>query len=593
MEAGDRRPLTTVFRLLSLSRPDVVPICGAFIFLVAAVIGDMLMPTFTGQIIDSLDSKFDSNTFASAIFLMGLTSFGSALSAGCRGGLFMLTISRLTKRVRQQLFRSFVKQDIEFFEKTSKGDITTCLSSDASLMSRSIAANVNILLRSLIMTLGIYWFMIQLCWPLALLSALESPITITAEKIYNKYYQGLVSSVKKSIVNSNQVAGESIYHMRAVRSHGGEMVEQRMYNARLEETHRFKIHRDSVRATYLLFRRLFQLGMRVLILWYGQQMIKSGQMTGGNLVSFLLYQMEIGGYVQTLVELHIDLIESLESAEKVFEYMDHKPSVLCGCLAPEQLKGHVVFQNISFSYPSSPDKKVLQNITFEMKPGTTTALVGVSGGGKSTCVALLKHLYETQCGEILLDGRPLKEYDHKYFHKKVAVVSQDPELFACSVLDNITYGLDSYREDMLQTAVKQADVNSFVHSLKDGYDTDVGERGGLLSVGQKQRVAIARALIRQPQILILDEVTSSLDAQSEKMIQNALSRFTTQTKLIVAHRLKTIESADQILVFNKGLVSEQGTHMELMEKKGIYYKLRERLFSEDDNETISTPLEEL
>ncbi|XP_051519814.1 antigen peptide transporter 2-like isoform X3 [Myxocyprinus asiaticus] len=520
MQAVDRRPLSILFRLLSMSRPDVVPICGAFTFLVAAVIGDMLMPSFTGQMIDSLNYKFDSNAFASAIFLMGLTSFGSSFSAGCRGGLFMLTISRLTKRVRQHLFRCFVKQDVAFFEGTSKGDITTCLSSDASLMSRSLAANVNILLRSFVMTLGIYWFMIQLCWPLALITALESPITITAEKIYNKYYQ------------------------------------------------------------------FFQLGMRVLILWYGQQMIKSRQMTAGNLVSFILYQMEIGGHVQTLVELHIDLIESLESARKVFEYMDHKPSIRCGDLAPDQLKGHVMFKNISFSYSSSPDQKVLENVSFEMKPGSVTALVGVSGGGKSTCVALLKHLFEPQSGDILLDGRPLKEYDHKYFHRMVAVVSQEPELFACSIEANITYGLDSYSEDMLQTAGKQADINSFIYSLKDGYDTYVGERGGLLSVGQKQRIAIARALIRQPQILILDEVTSSLDTESEKMIQNTLACFTTQTKLIVAHRLKTIENADQIIVIDKGSVSERGTHMELMERKGIYYKLRERRFNEDNIETI-------
>ncbi|XP_043088987.1 antigen peptide transporter 2-like [Puntigrus tetrazona] len=585
METADHSPLRTLFRLLSLSRPDVVPICGAFVFLVAAVIGDMFMPAYTGQLIDSLNSKVDSDAFASAVFFMGLTSFGGSLSAGCRGGLFMLTISRLTKRVRQRLFSCFVKQDIAFFETTSKGDITTCLSSDTSLMSRSLAANVNILLRSLVMTVGIYCFMIQLCWPLALLSALESPITITAEKIYNKYYQGLVSSVKKSIVKSNQVAGESIYLIRAVRSNGAETVEQKMYNTRLEETHRFKIHRDSVRATYLLFMRLFQLGMRVLIMWYGQRMIRSGQMTPGNLVSFILYQMEIGGYVQTLVELHIDLIESLESADKVFEYMDHKPSVLCGDLAPDQLKGHVMFKNISFSYSSRPDKKVLENISFEMKPGSVTALVGVSGGGKSTCVALLKHLYEPQSGEILLDGRPLKEYDHKFFHRKVAVVSQEPELFARSVENNITYGLHSYSEDGLQTAVKQAHVNSFVHSLKDGYATDVGERGCLLSGGQKQRIAIARALIRQPQVLILDEVTSSLDMESEKMIHNALACFTTQTTLIVAHRLKTVEGADQIIVIDKGMVSEKGTHKELMEKKGIYYKLRESHFNEDNTET--------
>ncbi|TRY76078.1 hypothetical protein DNTS_021358, partial [Danionella cerebrum] len=455
---------------------------------------------------------------------------------------------------------------------------------DASLMSRSLAANVNILLRSVVMTIGIYCFMIQLCWQLALLSALESPITITAEKIYNKYYQKLVSAVKKAIVKSNQVAGESVYNVRAVRSHGAEIMEQRLYNSSLEAIHQFKVHRDSVRAAYLLFMRLFQLSMRVLILWYGHQMIKSGEMTAGNLVSFIMYQMEIGDHVQTLVELHIDLIESLESAEKVFQYMDYKPSVLSGDLAPEELKGHVLFNNVSFAYSSSPDKKVLQNVSFEMKPGTVTALVGVSGGGKTTCVALLKHFYEPQSGEIFLDGRPLKDYDHKYFHQKVAVVSQEPELFACSIQKNITYGHESPSEDVLQMAVKQANI-SFVQSLEDGFNTDVGERGGHLSTGQKQRIAIARAQIRQPQVLILDEVTSNLDTENEEMIQKGLTCFRSQTRLIVAHRLKTIERADQIIVIDKGEVSEKGTHMELMMKKGIYYKLRERRFNKDSTES--------
>lgn len=210
-----------------------------------------------------------------------------------------------------------------------------------------------------------------------------------------------------------------------------------------------------------------------------------------------------------------------------------------------------------------------------------TALVGMSGGGKSTCVSLLEGFYQPQQGHILLDGQPLQNYQHKYLHSKIAMVGQEPVLFSGTVKDNIAYGLPGCSMDKVKEAASKANAHAFICKLESGYDTDVGERGNLLSGGQKQRIAIARALIRQPQVLILDEVTSSLDTESEQMVQQALACCPSQTLLVIAHRLKTIEKADQIVVIDSGEVLELGTHQELMDKKGNYYKLRERLFTDD------------
>ncbi|KAM9385486.1 antigen peptide transporter 2a isoform 2-T2 [Pholidichthys leucotaenia] len=286
-------------------------------------------------------------------------------------------------------------------------------------------------------------------------------------------------------------------------------------------------------------------------------------------------------HYQTLTYIFGDMLNSVGAAGKVFEYLDRKPQVSTdGELKPDQVKGHVSFHNLSFAYPAKPDKTVLQNFSLELKPGQMTALVGPSGEGKSTCVSLLEHFYEPQDGEILLDSQPLKSYDHRFLHKKIAVVSQEPVLFSGSIRENIEYGLTDCSMEEIQEAARRANAHDFIMEREKGYNTEVGEGGGQLSKSEKQRIAIARALVRRPQVLILDEITSSLDAENENKIQQTLSNIPNQTLLVIAHRLKTIESADQIVVISGGNVAERGTHQQLMDMKGRYYKLREELFAE-------------
>nr|CAD58764.1 novel protein similar to human transporter 2, ATP-binding cassette, sub-family B (MDR/TAP2) [Danio rerio] len=553
-----QRARVLLFRVIRLYKPDYLLLCGAFIFLASAVLCEMFIPLYTGEAIDILGSHYQWDNFRSVIFFMGLFSLGSSFSAGCRGGLFTCVIYSFIYRVKMLLFGSLVRQDIGFFETVKTGDITSRLSTDTELMGDAVALNVNVFLRTLIKTMGVLYLM------------------------------RLSKEVQDSLAQTNNAAAETVSSIRTVKSFRSELGEARRYDVCLIETHNLKTRRDTVSAIYLL---LTELGMKVVMLYYGRLFIQYGQMSTGNLVSFILYQQDLGDNIRTLISIIGDMLNSVGAAGKVFEYLDRKSEVsIDGNLMPKDLKGHVKFQNLTFSYPRRPDHNVLKDFSLELKPGQMTALVGISGGGKSTCVSLLERFYQPQQGHILLDGQPLQDYQHKYLHSKIAMVGQEPVLFSGTVRDNIAYGLQGCTMERVIEAASKANAHAFISKLEKGYDTviksgfvlsDVGERANLLSGGEKQRIAIARALIREPQVLILDEVTSSLDTESEQMVQQALSCCPALTLLVIAHRLKTIERADQIVVIDSGELVEKGTHEELMDKKGSYYKLRERLFSDD------------
>ncbi|XP_046320497.1 antigen peptide transporter 2 [Marmota monax] len=559
-----------MWRLLKLSRPDLPFLLAAFFFLVTAVLGETLIPHYSGRVIDILGGDFDPDAFVSAIFFMCLFSVGSSLSAGCRGGSFTFIMSRINLRTREQLFSSLLRQDLSFFQEIKTGELNSRLSSDTTLMSRWLPLNANVILRSLVKVIGLYGFMLSVSPRLTFLSMLEMPLLIAVEKLYNMRHQAVLLEIQDEVAKAGQVVREAVGGLQTVRSFGAEEDEVCLYKKAVERCRQLWWRRDLERALYLLIRRVLTLGVQVLVLSCGLQQILAGEVTRGGLLSFLLYQEDVGNYVRALVFGFGDMLSNVGAAEKVFRYLDRKPNLPePGTLAPPTLQGIVEFQDVSFAYPNRPDQPVLKGLTFTLHAGEMTALVGPNGSGKSTVAALLQNLYQPTGGRLLLDGEPISNYEHHYLHSQVALVGQEPVLFSGSVRDNIAYGLKNCEDDKVMAAARAAHAYDFISEMKHGIYTDVGEKGSQLAAGQKQRLAIARALVRDPRILILDEATSALDVQCEQALQAWKSRGD-RTVLVIAHRLRTVQNADQILVLKQGELLD---HAQLREGQDIYSRL--------------------
>uniref|UniRef100_A0AAY4B0S2 Transporter associated with antigen processing, subunit type t, teleost specific n=1 Tax=Denticeps clupeoides TaxID=299321 RepID=A0AAY4B0S2_9TELE len=568
---GDATARALLMRAMRYSAPDYLHLGAAFLFLTLTAVCETYMPYYIGKVVDILSHKYEYSTFMWAIVCMGLFSLGSSLFGGLRGGMFMCSLCRMNKRVRHMLFQSLMKQDISFFEENKPGSLSSRLISDTDKMGRSVAMNLNVLLRSVVKTVGMLWFMLGLSWQLTGLTCLEMPLLALLQNSYNSY-----SQLQDSQAETKELASEIIFTMKTVRSFNAEENEWRRYQGSLEKTRQIRHRKGIYSATHLLLRRMVTLGLKVLMLLQGRQLIASNLLSMGNLLSFILYQKDMVTNMRQLVYIYGDMLNTVTASVKVFQLLDRKPKMKeVGHLAPPNLEGKINFCNVSFFYPSRPDILALKGVTFEVHAGKMTALVGPSGGGKSSCVNLLERFYEASEGEVLLDGEPIHQYQHQYLHRKMAMVSQDPVLFSGSVRHNIEYGQPGCSMDMVEDAARRANAHNFICKLEQGYATDVGECGGQLSAGEKQCIAIARALVCQPLILILDEATSSMDINTQHAVQDVLAGKEGQTVLVVAHRLQTVEKADHIIFLQDGEVVEQGTHQQLMESRGQYHRLRE------------------
>ncbi|XP_062382484.1 antigen peptide transporter 2 [Sardina pilchardus] len=573
-----------LMRVVGYSSPDYLHLGAAFFFLTLTALGETYIPIYIGQVIDILSGTYDHNSFLWAICYMGLFSVGSSLFGGLRGGMFMCSLCRMNKRIRHMLFENLMQQEITFFEENKPGSLASRLISDTDKMGRSVAMNVNVLLRSLVKTAGMLWLMLGLSWQLTLLACVEMPLTALLQNSYNTLSQDLSQQLQDCQAETRELAGEVLGAVRTVRSLHAERQEMGRYQEALDKMFNIKKRKGIYSAFHLLLRRTVTVGIKVLMLLQGRALISSQQLSMGSLLSFVLYQKDMATNMKHLVYIYGDMLNTVTSSVKVFQLLDRKSSMKEeGSLAPEQLEGKLAFDKVTFSYHSRQNVQALKNVTLEIAAGQMTALVGLSGGGKSSCVSLLQRLYEPQRGDVLLDGEPLHHYEHRYLRSKMAVVSQNPVLFSGSVRYNISYGLKDCSEEKVKEAAKRANAHDFICQLQDGYDTDVGECGDQLSAGQKQCIAIARALVRRPQILILDEATSSMDVNTQEAVQAVLNGAEGQTVLVIAHRLQTVERAKHILVMANGEVVEQGTHKQLMDKgeKGEYYRLQKKLFSED------------
>uniref|UniRef100_A0ABI7YN83 ATP binding cassette subfamily B member 9 n=1 Tax=Felis catus TaxID=9685 RepID=A0ABI7YN83_FELCA len=525
----------TLQKLLSYTKPDVAFLVAASFFLIVAALGETFLPYYTGRAIDGIIIQKSMEQFSTAVIVMCLLAIGSSFAAGIRGGIFTLIFARLNIRLRNRLFRSLVSQEMSFFDENRTGDLISRLTSDTTMVSDLVSQNINIFLRNTVKVTGVVVFMFSLSWQLSLVTFMGFPIIMMVSDIYGKYYKRLSKEVQNALARASSTAEETISAMKTVRSFANEEEEAEVYSRKLQQV--YKLNRKEAAAyTYYVW----------------------GSGSVGSVYS--------------------GLMQGVGAAEKVFEFIDRQPTMAHdGNLAPDHLEGRVDFENVTFTYRTRPHTQVLQNVSFSLSPGKVTALVGPSGSGKSSCVNILENFYPLEGGCVLLDGKPVSAYDHKYLHRVISLVSQEPVLFARSITDNISYGLSTVPFEMVVEAAQKANAHGFIMELQDGYNTETGEKGAQLSGGQKQRVAMARALVRNPPVLILDEATSALDAESEYLIQQAIHGHPQKhTVLIIAHRLSTVERAHLIVVLDKGRVVQQGTHQQLLAQGGLYAKLVQR-----------------
>ncbi|KRZ80491.1 ATP-binding cassette sub-family B member 9 [Trichinella papuae] len=605
-----RESSVSILRLLSYCKAEWLWYALGFVFLLLYSLCRIFIPYYTGKVIFDIIAWNSYETLMKSVMYMTLLSLASSIFAGFRAGCLEYGYVKVNLSIRRDLFCALLKQEVGFFDVNSTGVIMSRLSSDCQSMSDYVSLNLNIFLRNLVMLIGSLIVMANLSWRLTMMNFVAFPLIVLVSKVFGGRYENLSQNAQDSLANVCDVAEEVLSNIRTVKSFANEDGEVRRFQSKVQIiTHIYKKKAIAVFG-YTLLNELFSMIILVAVLWYGGHLVMVKKISSENLIPYLLYQLQLGEALISISGVYAGLRQAVGASKKVFELIDRKPEIVnAGKLTSANVRGLVEFRNVSFSYPSRPHQQVLTNVSFKLNPGEMVALVGPSGGGKSSCIALLEHFYEPSSGQVLLDGVPVQEYDHKFFHKKVSLVSQEPVLFARSIRENISYGLEA---DEVSTAeiirsAEQANASHFITLFADSFNTNVGEKGIQLSGtyaniqsinqsvsqlvnakffagGQKQRLAIARSLVRCPTVLLLDEATSALDAESEFLVQQAIYRnLAGHTVLLIAHRLSTVEKADRIIVIDAGRIVQQGNHEQLLSEDGLYKNLIHRQLHGDES----------
>jgi ATP-binding cassette subfamily B protein len=509
---------------------------------------------------------------------MACAALVSAVAMGVRFYLFSLAGERVVARLRETLYRSILAQEVAFFDGERTGDLTSRLSADTATLQSAVSANISMGLRNLLQLIGGVALLIYTSPRLAALMLVVVPIIAVSAVISARRIRRLARPVQDALAESSAIAEEGIGGIRTVRAFAAEAHEAARYAVATQRSLEKARQRARASAFFMSSTSLAGYLAVALIFWYGGHLVLAGQLSPGDLTSFLVYTLIVGFSLGALTDLWTDFMRALGAAERVFELCDRQPQVTTARgLQPEHTAGLVELDEVEFAYPTRADAPVLRGLSLRLSPGEIVALVGPSGGGKSTVAALLQRFYDPAHGAQRLDGRDLRELDTDWLRRQIATVAQEPLLFSTSIADNIRYGRPGATPAEIEAAARAANADGFIRGFPDGYATLVGERGIQLSGGQKQRVAIARAVLKDPRLLILDEATSALDAESEHLVKEALERLMRgRTTLVIAHRLSTVKDAHRVVVLEQGRVAQEGRHDELLAAGGTYQRMVER-----------------
>ena len=577
-------PSSYVMRAARFILPFWPVVAVAMTCLVGSQIVRVTLPDFQGKVLDSIINK-DSVTFWHYMRLFIVLSCVTLVLGSIRSFCAMLVMRNVIIQVRKRLFHSLIFRDIAFFDGATVGSLTARMTNDANAMVTPLNTLINSVLSNLITLGGGLLMCLTVSWRLSMVSFTVVGPIVYITGAYAKWSAKLNKRVWDSLADANSIATEAFSNIRTVRAFSTEDHEERRFGRSMEEA-LSKTLRDAVAFAGAFFAtNVLDLSASAIILGFGGSiaMSRPNELSMGQLVTFQLYANMMNGAYQGLNGVLNQFTRSAGAAERVLAMLDADPDIdhTAGRALPE-LRGALELENVVFWYQMRPEKVVLSNVSINFPSNSVTAIVGKSGGGKSTLMHLLLRFYDPKSGRVLVDGYDVRELSLPWLHRNMAVVAQDTQLFNSSIEDNIAYGRDPYTMEDVKHAAREANAHEFIESFPDAYRTVVGERGVRLSGGQRQRIAIARAFLRKPRILLLDEATSALDAQSEALVQEALDRLMRDvqgrscTVVVVAHRLSTVVRADNIVVLRDGVVCEQGTHDQLLEAQGAYAQLVSR-----------------
>ncbi len=575
-------PKASLARIAPFLKPYRKRIAFAALALIVAAACVLALGQGLKHVVDKGFGSGDPRLLNQALVAMIAIALALSVATFFRFYLMMTTGERVVTDLRRAVFDHVLALEPAFFDSTRTGEVISRLTNDATLLQQVIGYGLSMFVRNSLMMVGAAVMLFVTSWKLALLVLLGVPATLVPILLFGRRVRRLSRDSQDRVADVSVYIDEAVHEIRTVQAYAHEDVDRASFAHHAEAVYRSGVARIGNKAFLISAVMLIAFSAVGIILWIGGHDVLAGRISAGELSAFVFYASVVAGGAGTVSEVWGELQRAAGATERLIDLLETAPGIVAPPrpAAPaqawhaERSPRSIDFNEVSFSYPTRPDQRALEQFTLRVAAGERIALVGPSGAGKTTVFALLLRFYDSQKGAVRIDGVDARDMDPRMLRRLIAVVPQEPVMFAASVLDNVRYGRpDASREEAL-AACEKAFALEFIDRLPQGLDTLLGERGATLSGGQRQRLSIARALLADRPILLLDEATSSLDAASERMVQQALETLERgRTALAIAHRLATVQHADRIVVMDRGAIVAEGTHADLMRQGGLYANL--------------------